>query len=60
MKDDMDKVVQKIIYLKEERDNVNRKRIKNFQEYKKMLGREQELSRKINSELDELSRFKVK
>ncbi len=57
---DMNKVVQRVIYLKIEGDKLNKIRVKAFQEYKDHLGKEQELTRKLNEALTELKEFKGK
>ena len=48
---EMNKIVQRVIYLKIEGDKMNKIRSNTYQEYKKLLGKEQELTRKLNEAL---------
>lgn len=54
----MNSIVQDLLVLKETRENVVLKKSKNYQEYLKFRGREQQLSRDINSKFEELEQFR--
>ncbi len=52
-------VVNKILRLKEERDKLNKSRIKHFQTFKKELGQEKQLTRELNEQIEELHQFRT-
>ncbi len=59
-KEKLNAVVQELLILKEERKEKNKVRISHFQQYRKLLGQEQELTRKLNKKLEELEEFRMR
>ena len=58
MRDIIEKLVHRIIYLKIEANKLEKQKTKAFQDYRKLLGVYQELQRKINENLNELTKYK--
>ncbi len=54
------KIIQRILKIKEERKETVKSKTEHYQKFRKLLGKEQELSRKLNEELEELEQFRLK